>query len=696
MNAQYPLAPMAQQLQQYGRYGDSQLVHLNPIEVEMLRSMSPTGDLTINPVTGQPEAFLPLLAPLLGMAGGAMGLSALSTGLLTGAATAAITGDLKRGLLAGVTGGLASGAGDLVAEGLGSLGAEAATNTAADVVGSTATDLVGDVAADVATNTAKELASQTASEAAINTTSQGLGGLTPGATAPVGLPGAPSFAPAGFEVPFDTGTNLSTAPTAMPSAPTSSPWYMADSAFNQALPNISSNMALLGTGYGVNTLSAMDYADEDKDASKRAERESLEKRQNSYNRMMAARNAVNPGFNSFGGFGMAEGGQVPTSDIEFILDKARRGVLLTPDEQTKFEGYYAQQEANRIRDSRDFYTRDMSGMDAINDLYGRGMLNDKDYSWLNNWSASTGGDQFDWMTRADSYDFENKEGLGSLNANNKAIVEKVEGLIQQGKNEGFAKIKPGSADETDPSDAAALAAAAGKGGRAGLGNVAANAELQRDLRGGQSNVSSQVPKDYMPGFEPEFSYFQDDDANVRVPDRGYRPTRQIIQRTGGAPAYAKPVGMAEGGVAEGIGALEPEMAGGTDALALIPAILGQTENAEEVINNFIEKYGVDRFREIRAIILDQYVAPNSQKEGMIRGAGSGMDDQVPGMIGNQQPVAVSPGEYIVPADVVSGLGDGSSDAGAEELNGMMDRVRMARGGTTRQAPPVNQSRIMPA
>ena len=70
--------------------------------------------------------------------------------------------------------------------------------------------------------------------------------------------------------------------------------------------------------------------------------------------------------------------------------------------------------------------------------------------------------------------------------------------------------------------------------------------------------------------------------------------------------------------------------------------------------------------------------PGAQTEGMIEGMGGGMDDMVGGMI-EQQPVAVSPGEYIVPADVVSGLGDGSSDAGAAELDAMMGRVRMARG-----------------
>ena len=46
-----------------GRYGDSMLIHVNPAEVQGLASMMP---LTQNPQTGQPEAFLPFLAPLLG------------------------------------------------------------------------------------------------------------------------------------------------------------------------------------------------------------------------------------------------------------------------------------------------------------------------------------------------------------------------------------------------------------------------------------------------------------------------------------------------------------------------------------------------------------------------------------------------------------------------------------------------------
>ena len=109
-----PLARQANQMAGHGRYGDSQLVHMNPYEVQGLASMSPTGQLTTNPMTGQPEAFLPFLAPLLapmigsaiggaalgGTALGAAGAGALGAGL----ATWAESGDFEKGLVSAVTG----------------------------------------------------------------------------------------------------------------------------------------------------------------------------------------------------------------------------------------------------------------------------------------------------------------------------------------------------------------------------------------------------------------------------------------------------------------------------------------------------------------------------------------------------------------------------------------------------------------
>ena len=137
---------------------------------------------------------------------------------------------------------------------------------------------------------------------------------------------------------------------------------------------------------------------------------------------------------------------------------------------------------------------------------------------------------------------------------------------------------------------------------------------------------------------------------------------------------------------------QPEMAGEYDRLIqmTMQAILGQVESPDEIIQMFIDEFGVDAFRQLRDAVLKQQV-PGAQTEGMVNGNGGGMDDQVMGMIGNQRPVAVSPGEYIVPADVVSGLGDGSSQAGADILDELNQAVRMTRTGTTQQPRPLMET-----
>ena len=117
--------------------------------------------------------------------------------------------------------------------------------------------------------------------------------------------------------------------------------------------------------------------------------------------------------------------------------------------------------------------------------------------------------------------------------------------------------------------------------------------------------------------------------------------------------------------------------------------------AEVIINMFIDQFGQEAFQMLREQAL-QSVVPNAQTEGVIKGKGGGMDDLVNGMIGDEQPVAVSPGEYIVPADVVSGLGDGSTDGGVAKLDGMLDRVRQERTGTTLQPAPMNTGGALPA
>ena len=70
--------------------------------------------------------------------------------------------------------------------------------------------------------------------------------------------------------------------------------------------------------------------------------------------------------------------------------------------------------------------------------------------------------------------------------------------------------------------------------------------------------------------------------------------------------------------------------------------------------------------------------------GRIRGAGGGLDDLVPGDIEGKQQVRLADGEFVVPADVVSNIGDGSTDQGTRRLDEMLSNVRMQKSGSKKQ------------
>lgn len=77
------------------------------------------------------------------------------------------------------------------------------------------------------------------------------------------------------------------------------------------------------------------------------------------------------------------------------------------------------------------------------------------------------------------------------------------------------------------------------------------------------------------------------------------------------------------------------------------------------------------------------------------GPTDGMADQVPAHIDNKRPAALSDGEFIIPADVVSHLGNGNSNAGAHRLYKMMDDIREARTGNREQGVQINPNKFMP-
>jgi hypothetical protein len=160
-----------------------------------------------------------------------------------------------------------------------------------------------------------------------------------------------------------------------------------------------------------------------------------------------------------------------------------------------------------------------------------------------------------------------------------------------------------------------------------------------------------------------------------------------------------PIRLAEGGIAT-LMQDEPAPSGGNEKDVVneaVKAIKGESPNPEIALATFLTAYGEDALRDLVDKVesgeMDETAA---MSEGQLRGPGDGMDDLIPATIEGEQDVLLSDGEFIVPADVVSGLGNGSSDAGARALEEMMSRVRTSRNGSSEQPPQVPQEEVMPA
>jgi hypothetical protein len=210
-----------------------------------------------------------------------------------------------------------------------------------------------------------------------------------------------------------------------------------------------------------------------------------------------------------------------------------------------------------------------------------------------------------------------------------------------------------------------------------------------------------------PGGSPGSSEFDYGVAGLPTADQiydyrttGTRPTgfygggmiRSLEDRFG-------PIRLAEGGIAT-LMQDEPVPSGGNEKDVVneaVKAIKGESPNPEIALATFLTAYGEDALRDLVDKVesgeMDETAA---MSEGQLRGPGDGMDDLIPATIEGEQDVLLSDGEFIVPADVVSGLGNGSSDAGARALEEMMSRVRTSRNGSPEQPAQVPQEEVMPA
>jgi hypothetical protein len=740
---------MMDEMAKYGRYGDTMLVHMNPAEVAGIASLVPGGRLTTNPVTGQPEAFLPLL---LGFAAKGLGLSALGTGALVGAGTAAVTGDLKRGILSGLTAGFGAGIADAAA-GVGEA-AQGIANVDPNLIsdGAVALDAAGDVAQSVT-----QVDPNLISEGAVNIAD---------ATANVAQdPGMLDSIRSSVPDAFKSGTGVG--------------------------EGISQNLGFSGNIAGAGIAAGTMEQDRLQEQFARQEMARLGEaeadRKEAYDDLQRGYMAAQPGiptglsgarsemsrrtpppmYMAGGGQvrGMEEGGKTypggqdenpyarqyaslgAARDIARFMGGPRGYMGVDPvTVQQRLRG------PDVIAPPRDYmpgfepefdYFQNLA-RDPDGNIVGTPDVPDRSYRPMRQGVISR-SQYFDPVLQAPQSGAQMNEFRRTLEKLDPGPLDEatVMGLasegsvlspMQQNMFQQYAPLAPfntaqrgriselmdrgmSMSQAIDNQQSSRV-----KGYDLDGDGVVTNAEFAQataepetpDMSGidteGMTEEQIALIQQYLDMYDPDTANFLTGMMTggfggiFNYMNKGGEAEGKKMPEVGPAPTGGDiPIrtSMMEGTVPDGGIARVPTeftqqaMPSEQEMSMLAMAVLGQTENPDPIINMFVDKYGPDMFRQVRQMILES-VVPNAQTEGMVRGNGSGMDDKVQGMIGKDQPVAVSPGEYIVAADVVSGLGEGSSDAGAKELDRMMDKVRMERNGTTQQAPRIDERKVMPA
>jgi len=149
--------------------------------------------------------------------------------------------------------------------------------------------------------------------------------------------------------------------------------------------------------------------------------------------------------------------------------------------------------------------------------------------------------------------------------------------------------------------------------------------------------------------------------------------------------------------------------GGTIATGGIRDLYGSSDNQNQVPLS-TDGYGLGRLNQLgnqQSLTqaktlgyaeggLTAFAMGGKPKGGYLDGAGDGMSDSIPATIEGKQPARLADGEFVVPADVVSHLGNGSSKAGSKRLYAMLDKVRHARTGNKKQGKEIKADKYLPA
>lgn len=191
----------------------------------------------------------------------------------------------------------------------------------------------------------------------------------------------------------------------------------------------------------------------------------------------------------------------------------------------------------------------------------------------------------------------------------------------------------------------------------------------------------------------------DEEARRKAEENKYRdPRTGLLNLTQARPDFGTML-MATGGT---VGSNQSTIS--TGGIQDLYGTNDQTTGTQQLSK---DGYGIGRLNELaaqgsRAKAADTFYAmggPISFAEGgqnYLDGQGDGMSDSIPATIEGKQPARLADGEFVIPADVVSHLGNGSSKAGAKKLYSMLHKVRKARTGNPKQGKEINPNKYMPA
>ena len=147
---------------------------------------------------------------------------------------------------------------------------------------------------------------------------------------------------------------------------------------------------------------------------------------------------------------------------------------------------------------------------------------------------------------------------------------------------------------------------------------------------------------------------------------------------------------AEGGYIDGYAT------GGTIQSGGIRDLYGTPDN-QPTISPGLSGFGLGRLNNLAGEqAMTQAQTLGYAEGGYLNGDGDGMSDSIPATIEGKQPARLADGEFVVPADVVSHLGNGSSKAGSKRLYAMLDKVRHARTGNKKQGKEIKANKYLPA